>query len=558
MRKNTKYILALIVLCYFFFIFGNSTLSLTDPDEIFYTLTAKEMVQQNSWMTPYLFDQPQFEKPILTYWMLRIAFLIWGITPFAARFFPAFFASLGVLAVYFLSRIMFDDRKKAFLSALIIMSGGLYVGLGRTVFTDMIFSVFIMLALGFFFWGYADRSKKSLGIILFFTMSALAVLTKGPLGIGVPFLIIFVFLAIRKEIRYLLSASFAWGLLIFILISFPWYILMTVKYGRSFIDEFFYNDHLRRYVEAEHIHNDTWYFYPMSIIGCIFPWSVFLFSGLVSLSRKIRKGLKPAHLFLACWVGVTFLIFQPAHSKLISYIFPIFFASALITGDYLFNLIIDPKRRKVLLSLSFLTWFALLLMAAGVFVASLKFPEYISSPLPIYTMIVVYCLWLISILVLFLRRRSYLAVCLFSLMVPILFSVIPFVKGNVESFASTKETAGYLMENYPVGDSTILCSKYFIRGMRFHTGKDVAFFNPYAKNLFSPHPIPFLGSDEKARDFINRQGVTYCVLKKSALEDIERISKDHGFKYRVLKVIGSQYIVEVRKKDGPYGASPWN
>jgi len=29
------------------------------------------MIQHNTWMTPYLFGQPQFEKPIFLYWMLR-------------------------------------------------------------------------------------------------------------------------------------------------------------------------------------------------------------------------------------------------------------------------------------------------------------------------------------------------------------------------------------------------------------------------------------------------------------------------------------------------------
>ena len=544
MSRNTKYVFILIVLCYFFFIFGNNLLELTDPDEIFYTLTAKEMVEHDTWMTPFLFDHPQFEKPVLTYWLIRIGFLIWGITAFAARFPPALFASVGVLAVYFLGRIMFGDPKKAFLSALIIASGGLYIGLGRTVFTDMIFSVFIMLALCFFWWGYADKSKKNTSLILFFVMSALAVLTKGPLGIGVPFLIIFAYLALRKELKYLFCSGFLWGLFIFILISFPWYILMITKYGSAFINEFFYNDHLRRYIEAEHSHNDTWFFYPASAVGCIFPWSVFLAAGLLNLLRRIKR-ISRQQLFLLCWIAVTFLVFQPARSKLISYIFPMFFASALITGDYLLDLINDSRRRVILLCLSLLTWFALLLMAAGVFVATKKFPEYISSSLPIYTMIAVYFVWLISILVLLVRRRSYLAVCLFSLMVPILFSVIPFVKDDFESFASTTKTSNYLVENCPIGDDTVLCSKYFVRGVRFHTGKNVAFLNPYAKNHFSPHPIPFLGSDEGARDFINQQGVTYCVLKKSALEDVERISKDNNFDYKVLEVIGSQYIVEI-------------
>ena len=97
-----KQVFLLIVLSYFCFMFGNGIVSLTNPDEVFYTQTAKEMIKFNSWMTPYLFGQPQFEKPILLYWFLRVAFMVFGLTSFAARFFPALFAIIGVVAVYFL------------------------------------------------------------------------------------------------------------------------------------------------------------------------------------------------------------------------------------------------------------------------------------------------------------------------------------------------------------------------------------------------------------------------------------------------------------------------
>ena len=181
--KKPKQILVLLVLAYVFFILGNGILSLTNPDEVFYTQTAKEMVQQRSWLTPYLFGAPQFEKPVLLYWFLRIAFMLFGISSFSARFFPAFFAALGVVAAYFLSLSGFKNKEKAFISSLILMSSGLYIGLARTVFTDMIFSVFILLSLMSFYWDYSRRNKAGPGILWFFIFSGLAVLTKGPLGI---------------------------------------------------------------------------------------------------------------------------------------------------------------------------------------------------------------------------------------------------------------------------------------------------------------------------------------------------------------------------------------
>ena len=150
--KHIKHIVILSVLAYFCFMFGNGLVSLTIPDEVFYTQTAKEMLNNHHWMTPYIFGQPQFEKPIFLYWLLKLGFLTFGINSFAARFFPSLFGILGVVAVYLLARIGFRDDKKAFICAIVMMTCGLYLGLARTVFTDLIFSVFILLALLFFSW----------------------------------------------------------------------------------------------------------------------------------------------------------------------------------------------------------------------------------------------------------------------------------------------------------------------------------------------------------------------------------------------------------------------
>ncbi|MDD5538555.1 MAG: glycosyltransferase family 39 protein, partial [Candidatus Omnitrophica bacterium] len=106
---NIKFILILLLLGFVFLMAGNGLLSLTNPDEVFYSQTAREMQQQHSWMTPYLFGAPQFEKPVMTFWLLRLSFDVAGATPFAARFFPALFGIVGVIALYYLGWLGFRD-----------------------------------------------------------------------------------------------------------------------------------------------------------------------------------------------------------------------------------------------------------------------------------------------------------------------------------------------------------------------------------------------------------------------------------------------------------------
>lgn len=68
---------------------------MTDPVESNYVETAKEMMQAGDYLSPRIFGNYWYDKPILFYLQLIAAFQIFGMTDFAARFFPAVFAVIG-------------------------------------------------------------------------------------------------------------------------------------------------------------------------------------------------------------------------------------------------------------------------------------------------------------------------------------------------------------------------------------------------------------------------------------------------------------------------------
>jgi len=529
---------------------GNDILSLTNPDEVFYAQTAKEMIKHQSWLTPYLFDQPQFEKPIFTFWLFKSSFMLFGISNFTARFFPALFAIIGVVAVYLLGLLAFKEEKKAFFSGLILMSSGLYVGLARTVFTDMIFSILILLSLLSFFWGYSKEDRKTSGSIFFFIFAALAVLTKGPLGMIIPLFIIISFLLAKKNISFLFCKAFlGWGFLIFLLITLPWYIYMLNQYGRSFIQEFFYNDHIRRFLTAEHPGNDRWYFYPASIIGCLFPWSIFILCALIYLPKKLRQANNSFYLFLTCWITVVFLIFQAAHSKLTSYIVPLFPALSIITADFIYSFIADTEKRRFKFSPFLITAVIFVMIGVGLTVGSLlflssRFADYVSSKPPVYIFGLSWFILAVLFTVLVIRHRYTKSVYILPCFMLMFFVSFPFVEKDIEPFVSPKDICAYLLKNCEY-KSTVLCSKPFVRGVRYYTDKPVAV---YGGNFFSPHPIPCFDSDEKLIEFLRKQPITLAVLTKSKSEDIARvIDSQKDFKYTVLKILGNEYLVKINR-----------
>jgi len=544
-------ILFLVILAYLFLMFGNQIVSLTNPDEVFYTQTAKEMVQQKTWMTPYLFGVPQFEKPIFLYWLLRIGFIIFGVNSFSARFFPALFGILGIIAIYLLAAIGFKNQKKAFLASLIMMSSGLYIGLSRSVFTDLIFTVFILFCMVSFFWAYSDPKRKWPGVALAFFFAGCAILSKGPLGFLIPGLAIFLFLAVKRELKFLLSRHFFWGFLLMLAVCLPWYILMTQKYGNTFTYEFFYNDHIRRLLEAEHPVADTWHFYPLTMVWGIFPWSVYAVIAVFLLLKDLYKRAEPLYVFCAAWILGTLLIFQPAHSKLSSYIFPLFPALAVITGDFIYEATVNKKWQKAMFIATLITGITLVIFDLALLVAILFFPNqilaYISSVGPMYLWLILFLGITVLYFIAFKKRKYILSFYALIFFIPAMFCIVPLVDSKVEPFISSRDISDYLLKNHKI-KNTIITSKFYARGVHYYTDMPVAVIDIPGKPYFSPHPIPFLNSDKKVADFIRKQGKTYCVLKKSSVEDIDRLSKE--FNYQVIKSIGNVFVVEISPKGG--------
>jgi 4-amino-4-deoxy-L-arabinose transferase-like glycosyltransferase len=531
----------LIFICIILFFLGNSSFPLTDPDEVFYAQTAKEMAQRQEWLTPYIFGQPQFEKPILTYWFIKASFTMFGETPFAARFFPALFATLGVLAVYALGLLGFINERRAFLSGIILATSAFYLGMGKTVFTDMIFTVFILYSLLSFYLAYTHPIHKRIGLLGFYLFAALAVLTKGPLGFLIPELIVVMFLLYRNEVNFLKSKWMLIGFLLGLIVTVPWFWYEISKYGQAFIQEFFFNSHWRRFLEAEHKVNDRWYFYLLTMLGGIFPWTIFFMASLIDLYKKLKYPVKSFEHFLLSWILIVFFVFQFAHSKLTSYILPMFPAMALLIANYL-----DEKIEEEARVVKKLNYLLIVFLTVSGFLIVLLFKS-----LEIYVPTIMPAYWLSGSLItlsgisltFLIKDRIYeatltLAFCLLPIFMTA-FMVSPFL----QPYISMQEASSYI----PITNSKskVLTSKLYARGIHYFTNQEVAVMGMgEEKSFFSPHPIPIYNTKEELVRFLKLQPQTYAVLKRADFEDLTKTVTEE-FSIDILKKSAGNYILKI-------------
>jgi 4-amino-4-deoxy-L-arabinose transferase-like glycosyltransferase len=319
---------------------------------------------------------------------------------------------------------------------------------------------------------------------------------------------------------------------------------MVKHFGSSFISEFFYNDHVRRLFEAEHRSNDKWWFYPGSVVLCMFPWSIFSIASFVHQVRKLKqRDAKPIYSFLSCWIIAVFLIFQFAHSKLISYIFPLFPAVALLTGDFMREA--STNKKQLFFGLFVGTAVIFILLPFGIVGAALKYPMYLSPSLGLYAWGSIFVIAVIAQIIAAGKRRSLIPGFLSGNMLILLFVLFVF-HNTINEYASSKPAADYLDGRVENG-GIVLCSKMFVRGIRFYTGSDVAVVNlGGSTNFFSPHPIPYLNTNEKVAGFLENRQLTYGVLNKSTFRELRSLAHD-TYQLDLLEQIGDEYIVVFKK-----------
>src|ERR1700748_2221258 len=98
-RSRTDWLVLAGVFAFLFF-FGLNAFGLIGADEPRYAQVAREMLARHDWITPVLGGKPWLEKPPLYYWQTMLAYRIFGVSDWAARFGSALDATLMVVAVY--------------------------------------------------------------------------------------------------------------------------------------------------------------------------------------------------------------------------------------------------------------------------------------------------------------------------------------------------------------------------------------------------------------------------------------------------------------------------
>ncbi len=350
--------LALILAFSYLLLFYNlGAYSLKEPDEGRYAEIPREMTVLGDYVVPHLNFVRYFEKPPLLYWATALSYKAFGKSEWSFRFPNALFALLTVLATYFFAARRFSERC-AFLSSVMLLSSFIFFAMGHVVTIDMLFSFLLFASLLCFHEFYLSGRRRFL--YLFFSALALAVLAKGPAALILLVVTIVLFLLAERRLSFLKEMASARGVLLFVVIAVPWFILVCLR-EKEFFQFFFVDQNVTRFLTTKHRRSGPFYYFFPVLFGGLFPWSVFLPRAVLRLwnERQIR--------LLLIWCAVVFVFFSASGSKLPPYILPVFPALAMVLAFLFEREWLTPVRlrQEVVVYAAFLVIVALGTLALG-------------------------------------------------------------------------------------------------------------------------------------------------------------------------------------------------
>jgi len=322
--QKIKQIIALLLLSYAFLFYGIGDYSLKEPDEGRYAEIPREMNELHDYTVPHLNYVRYFEKPPLLYWADALSFKLFGTNEWAFRFPNALFAFLCVLFLYFFVRRWFNERM-AFLSSAILITSFSFFAMARIVTTDMLSTLWLFLSLLFFYGFY--REKKALFIYLFYVTIAAATLTKGPVALILLGGTILIFLFTERNLRFIAEMKPIKGLAIYLAITLPWIIAISLR-EKEFLYFFFVDQQILRFLTSKHNRTGPIYYFLPVLFGGMFPWSIFIPRAIIHIWKNKELRL------MLIWVFVVFVFFSISGSKLPPYILPLFPPLAIILGYF--------------------------------------------------------------------------------------------------------------------------------------------------------------------------------------------------------------------------------
>lgn len=306
-------------------------------------ISAREMVNDSSWLLTTLNGEPRYEKPPLPTWLSAISGLIFGLHSLYALRLPGVILVLiiGVFC-YLLSLKLNLSKKNSFYNGLIAVTSFYVIGILNEAPWDIFAHGFMLIGIYFLFKLLIENKLQFKNALLAGIFIGFSIMSKGPVSLYallLPFLISFginyKFNWDSKKIIALFSS-----ILLIIIVGGWWYLYVRFVDAQTFL-------------EIASKETGNWSSY--NVKPFYYYWNFFVQSGIWTIPAFIsliypyifkRIENKKAYKFTFWWTIIAVVLLSLIPEKKPRYLMPVLIPLALNTGFYINYLIQEFSNLK--------------------------------------------------------------------------------------------------------------------------------------------------------------------------------------------------------------------
>ena len=387
MRKQYTFwfITAIVILTFIPFLGETLFNTKGEPRE---AIVAVSMLQNGDWILPeHCGSDIPYKPPFLAWCIAAISFLTGSVSEYTSRL-PSALAMIAMVIVGFrFFRNRTGDTVAAIMALITVTSFEVHRA-ATNCRVDMLLTAFIVIAL-YALYRHWERGHKGLPWVAILLMSC-GVLTKGPVGMILPCLVIGVFRLIKGERFFPVFLNLSLAAILSCVIPALWYIAAYQQGGQEFLDLAMEENFGRFFGKMSYeSHENPVHYNFVTVIAGLLPYTLLLLFSLFTV--KLRRpalslreawcrlkqritGMEPAKLFALLSIVLIFTFYCIPKSKRSVYLLPIYpFLAYFIT--LLAISLINRKSRAITVYAVVISVISILLPTAFYLIRSGSVPE---------------------------------------------------------------------------------------------------------------------------------------------------------------------------------------
>ncbi len=304
---------------------------------------ARQFLKLGDWTVNHMNGAEDYDKPPLFYWVIAGLKTLSGAPWELAARLPSLLALLALVAAFRAFPTLGERRVSPLLAGALLLASPKILSMTHTARMDLMLCALLTLALLAFhhYWRKRASPKEARRLLLlFYLLLALAVMTKGPVGLILLMVPACLFVLWEREPARLREILLGRGMALFLLLALPWFVVTSLVTEGRFFQGFILDENLSRFGNLFGSLNFVrfearpfWQYLPL-FFGGFFPWVLLLPGAIHRVLNRPREERGGTRLLLL-YAGWVLLFFSLSGIKRHDYILPIYPVAAWLVAAHL-------------------------------------------------------------------------------------------------------------------------------------------------------------------------------------------------------------------------------